>query len=491
MVGCCGSRRQWLAAVLAWAVSRSWAFELPDLSGSSSAVLSTQEEARIGRELMRELRSREPTYWDDPALAEYLTELTAQVAAGATGSLLPFQAFLLKDWTINAFALPGGYLGFHAGLVALAEDEAELAAVVAHEVAHVAQRHLAQMLEQQQGGMWLVLGSLLLAIAAARGGAGGGQLPEAVMAAGQAAAAQQQLTFSRAFEHDADRVGLELLARAGFDPEGAVRFFSRLLRATRVAEAGGFPPYLRTHPLTVERISDLENRIQSVAFRERYPQRARLRDPLGFAWVRGTVLSERGTPSEALARANAAPDDPVGQVWRIRAALRAGAVAEAEAWGRHYRSSWPAGRWRALWEAELLRARGAPREAWQRLAEALTAQPDSQALLAAAVRQALAVGEKEWAWQQALAAARRAPSDLTWRLVGEVAAARSDAGWVHRAQGERYALEGRWQAALDQFEKAGAARRDDDFWRAEVQARANAMRAEWRAERQTRSSGGR
>ncbi|MFN4021499.1 MAG: M48 family metalloprotease [Hydrogenophilus thermoluteolus] len=482
------SMRRRFVGFLGLAVSGvAGAFQLPDLSGSSATVFSAQEEAAVGRAAMREIRERDPSYWDDPALAEYLTGLTQQLAAGLTGRLdVPvFTAFLLKDWTINAFALPGGYLGFHAGLIAATESEAELAAVAAHEVAHVAQHHIAQMLEQQKGASLWVLGSLLIAALAARSGTG--QLPEAAAAAGSAAAAQQQLAFSRAFERDADRVGLELLARAGFAPEGAVRFFGRLLNATRLGETG-FPPYLRTHPLTIERIADLDNRIQSGEFRARFGSAGKeALDPWGFAFVRGTVLAERGTAGEALAQARAAAQDPVGQVWRVRAALRAGERAAAKEWLVRFVQQWPEGRWRALWEAEAWRALGNLAEALAVLRRALSAQPESLALRAAAVRTAIAAGEREWAWQQAREGVERYPKrDLAWRLLGEVAAARGDQAWQHRAQGERFALDERWQAALDQFEKARLARREDDIWVAEVQVRANRMREAIRAEQRER-----
>ncbi len=480
-------RRRLLFGLGVLAARPAWPFQLPDLSGSSATLLSARDEEKLGRSVVREIRDRDPAYWDDPALAEYLTGLTVRIRGGLTARLdVPaFNAFLLKDWTINAFALPGGYIGFHAGLIAATETESELAAVAAHEVAHVAQHHIAQMLEQQQGSSLLVLGSILLAALAARSGSG--QLPEAAVAAGSAAAAQQQLTYSRAFERDADRVGLELLAQAGFEPAGAVRFFGRLLRATRLGETS-FPPYLRTHPLTVERIADLENRIQSGEFRTRFPSPGKAAlDPWGFAFTRGTVLAERGTAAEALAQASSAESDPVGQVWRIRAALRAGKSEEARAELERVVKEWPSGRWRALLIAETWRALGDEGAAFGELQTALAKNPESLALRAAAVRAAIAVGKTAWAWQAAEEGASRYPkSDLAWRLVGEAAAARGDTAWRHRAQGERLALDERWQAALDQFEKARVARRDDDIWVAEVQARINRMREAIRWEERDR-----
>ena len=191
---------------------------------------------------------------------------------------------------LNAFALPGGFIGVHTGLVLAAQTESELAGVMAHEIGHVTQRHIARMLAKQRESAALALGALLLALLASRaGGSSSGDMAQAAIVGTQAAMIQQQLNFSREAEREADRVGFQTLTDGGFDSRGMEGFFGRLQSGTRIYESAA-PAYLRTHPMTVERISDMQNRTRNL----RVKQRA---DSLDFQLIRARlrVLQETTT----------------------------------------------------------------------------------------------------------------------------------------------------------------------------------------------------
>lgn len=283
-------RRLFLSLSLAAFTAQGWAYQLPDLGAVATDAFSTQEEEDVGRMVMVQVREREPNYIDDPELEDYLNALGRKLADASDQPFRRYRFFVLRDPTINAFALPGGYIVVHSGLILTAESESELAAVLAHEMGHVIHRHIAQLIDKQRTTSAVMLGSMILAILAAR--TGGSQVAEAAATGGQAFAVQQQLGFSREFEHDADRTGLDILAKAGFDPSAAPRFFGRLLRESRLYENNA-PVYMRTHPLTTDRIADLENRISSPTFK--YSLRPRL-DSLGFSAARAKLMAMNGTP---------------------------------------------------------------------------------------------------------------------------------------------------------------------------------------------------
>ena len=197
---------------------------------------------------------------------------------------------MVRDPQINAFALPGGYIGIHTGLLLAAQSESEVAGVVAHEIAHVTQRHIARMISQQGQSQLMSMAAMAVAILAARSNS---QVAEAAMAFGQAGVMQSQLNFTRDNEREADRVGVQLLDGAGFDPRGMASFFERLQRATRVYE-GGAPAYLRTHPLTFERIGDIQGRVEQMPYRQ-------VPDSLEFQLIRAKLRAENDTPREAIA----------------------------------------------------------------------------------------------------------------------------------------------------------------------------------------------
>lgn len=244
--------------------SSAQAAGLPTL-GDGASSLTTGEERRLGDSIVRELY-RDPDYLDDPVLQEYVEGiwLHLQDAARKNGELSPeleerfaWTLLLGKDRQVNAFALPGGYMGVYLGLIGVVSSGDELASVIAHETSHITQRHIARMMAQQGKQTPLMLASMLLgALAATRS-------PDAAMAimmGGPAAVMQNQLNFSRAMESEADRMGYSLMSPAGFAPQGFVSMFGKLQQASRLNDNGSWP-YLRSHPLTTQRIADMDSRI--------------------------------------------------------------------------------------------------------------------------------------------------------------------------------------------------------------------------------------
>lgn len=238
---------------------------LPSMGSASSAELSPQMERTLGNAIMEQGR-RDPTYISDPDVNQYLSGLgqrLANHASGGTGQ--PITVFSIKDPQINAFALPGGYIGINSGLVVTAQSESELASVIAHEIGHVAQRHIARGMTQRSQSsavMWASMAGALLAALA-----GSGDLAMGVAAFGQAAAVDRQLGFSRQAEQEADRAGFEMMRKAGFDPSGAVRMFQHLSAASRLNEGMGGGAYASTHPMSIQRMSDMQNRAASTGSR--------------------------------------------------------------------------------------------------------------------------------------------------------------------------------------------------------------------------------
>lgn len=251
-------------SVALWAppVALSQPSGIPSMGAASSAELSPALERTLGEAIMEQGR-RDPTYIADPDVSQYLTELGRELARHAsTASAQPITVFALRDRQINAFALPGGYIGINSGLMVAAESESELASVVAHEIGHVMQRHIARGMTQSSQSSAIMMASLAGALLAAL--AGSGDLAMGVAAFGQAAAVDQRLGFSRQAEQEADRVGFDMMKRAGYDPRGMLDMFNRLSNVARLNEGAGGNVYTRTHPLSIQRMSDIENRARAI-----------------------------------------------------------------------------------------------------------------------------------------------------------------------------------------------------------------------------------
>jgi beta-barrel assembly-enhancing protease len=241
----------------------AWAqHNLPALGDSATEDFGVGTERKLGDQIMREIR-RDPDYLDDPVLLEYLQTLWSPLVAQAraNGNIaadfdarFAWEAFLVRDRSVNAFALPGGFIGVHLGLIAITATPDELASVLAHELTHVTQRHIARSFaNSKRQSMISIAGLILGVLAASRANSGDGI--NAAIVGSQAVAAQGQLNFSREMEREADRIGFAVLTGAGYSPAGMAAMFEKLDQASRLNDSGGFP-YLRSHPLTSERIGE-------------------------------------------------------------------------------------------------------------------------------------------------------------------------------------------------------------------------------------------
>lgn len=276
-----------LLALLLAAAPALAADTLPDLGDPSQEVMSPQQEQQIGEQAMIEIRA-DKSFLDDTEVSDYLNWLGDRLVANSSEPGQPFEFFALQDHNINAFAMPGGFVGVNSGLILAAQSESELASVLAHEVSHVTQHHMARMMAGERYDSLATIAAAAIAIVAARNS------PNAAPAvlAGPGAAIAHHLAFSREHEQEADRIGLATLEKSGFDTRAMPMFFERLLRETRLLDTNA-PYWMLTHPVTTDRISDIDNRVRQMPFHL-------VPDSLEFQLVRSKLRVMDMTPGEAV-----------------------------------------------------------------------------------------------------------------------------------------------------------------------------------------------
>lgn len=285
-----GFMKRWIVGLgLAVLCGLTVAYELPDLGDSSSTTLSSKDEMALGRQVMQEIRA-DPAYFSDPESVDFISSVGHRLLAVSDdlGDQHHFEFFILEDPTLNAFALPGGFIGVHTALIEAAENESELASVLAHEISHVTQHHIARAMEDQNKNLPLSLAAMAAAILAARSspdGAMGG------LVGAQAGMIQAQLNNSRENEREADRLGIRRLLKSDYDPKAMASFFVKLGRYGRFYE--GLPASLQTHPLTTERLAEIQDRLQSIPYRQ-------VQDGPDFALIQARIAALVGTTHEAL-----------------------------------------------------------------------------------------------------------------------------------------------------------------------------------------------
>lgn len=445
---------------------------LPDLGEAAQGAFSPRNERRIGESIMREIR-RDPAYLDDPESTAYIESLGRRLVAVSVESRGDFEFFLVSDPTINAFALPGGFVGVHTGLILASQAESELAGVMAHEVAHVTQRHIARIIDKQSQLTLPLIAGLIIAMLAARSNS---QISQAAIATTQAGAIQASLNYTRDFEREADRVGFQLLEQAGYDVNGMPAFFERLNRARRLTEVNA-PAYLRTHPLDLERMADLQGRATSTRYRQSP-------DSLDYLLVRAKLRAMQGSSRDAI------------NVFELQLKEKRFASESAARYGlalAHTRSR----EWRRAGEELALARKGGPSH-W--MFDTLEASIKVGLGQGVAARETLERSRKEFGALHPLTVAyldllqslgqhkealpiaeelvRARPRDArTQAMLAKAYASMGRRALQHRAQSEVYYLGGSVPAAIEQLQLARGAPDADFYLQSAADSRIRELRA--------------
>jgi len=444
---------------------------LPDLGDAGQALLSPQTERRIGEEIMRDMRLHEPDFVDDAEVTSYLNALGNRLVANSQDVRQDFEFFLIKDPTLNAFAMPGGYIGVHTGLIVAAQSESELAAVLAHEIAHVTQRHMARMASREGELSTAMLAAMAVAILSRNS-----QLGSAAMTIGQASAITAQIGFTRDFEREADRLGFLTLEKSNFDLSAMPAFFLRLQKAGRLYENNA-PAYLRTHPVTSERIADAQNRIEGLPYRQ-------TPDSLDFQLVRAKLRAEQGTPREALTQAEADlrdrkfSNETAARYGFAAALLRAKEPARAEAELAPLMKAADHPMYAGL-AARIRQGSGDDRGAADMISLALVRYPNNRALNYAYIESLQRLGRNREATSVLDEQIKNYPRDArlhTLRAKGYAALGKRLL--QHQAQAEAYLLQGSLPAAVEQLELAQKSGDGDFYQLSSVDARLRKLKAQ-------------
>lgn len=423
--------------------------DLPEMGASADGVMTPISEQRLGQTFMRSVR-KAMKILDDPLVNDYIQSLGKRLVASAKGGGMPFSFFVVDDPQMNAFAGPSGYIGVFSGLILSAESESELAAVLAHEIAHVTQRHLLRTIEDQQKLMGPA--TALLIVAAILGAQVSADAGLAAAVGAQAAMAQHQINFTRDNEKEADRIGITSLAAAGFEPHAMPAFFERISKATRIYETNA-PEFLRTHPVESNRIAEGLSRADQYGYRQRsddlryYLVRASLREQIlgspakAVEYFTQTLAEERHRNEEAdryglaLALMHGNKLEPARQESKRLLGRRPNEVAYI------------------LLDAQIDQRSGLAPEALRKLTEALRMQPSSYPLLMGQAEVAMAAGQPKLASQALSQAARQRPEDARiQQMLSDAYLKQGNAYGVHRHLAERHYLEGQLETAVRQLE---------------------------------------
>ncbi len=491
---------------------------LPALGEASVDELSPAAEQRLGDQIFQEF-TRLGVVFDDPEATDILAAraqklLHAAQALGHSEVGRPFRFFMVRDPSINAFALPGGYIGIHTGLITASDREDEVMSVLSHEIGHVTQRHIARMFGQQRQSSGVMMAAMLLAVLAAGARSADGAMGAITL--GQTLAAREQMAFSRDAEREADRVGLQILTESGFDPQAMSSMFERLSQAGRLYDNNA-PAYLRSHPLTTERIADVQSRLQSdpdilSALRQRPPAV----NSRPYDWLRSRLMAQADSRVDGLRRARQKFE---AALLEPRPPLPDSALHYGLAWVALAQRDFVGARQHATQaESSVRAAQGLSevepllvhlnlriamadsgmtdhRRTLENLADAGAARaPQSRAVMRAAVEARLmAEASPEVTAQLARALTQTWPWDpQSWSLLGRAEAARGMRTAQHAAIAEQYALAGAYPAAIEQLMLARTAGDADFITLSKIDARLAVLRGHLRREQIERErSGGR
>jgi predicted Zn-dependent protease len=444
---------------------------LPDLGDVSATVLSPLQEQRIADQIMREVMASDDVV-SDVEITDYVQALGYRLGANGPDKSQKFNFFVVKDNTINAFAMPGGVIGVHTGLILAANSESEVAGVLGHEIGHVVQHHMARMLAQQKRDTIINMASFALAILASRANP---QLAGGAMTAASAGGIQKQLDYTRENEREADRVGMQILAAAGFDTHGMSSFFETLQKGSRFSD-GSAPSFLRTHPVTTERISDVKSREAAGTFRM-------LSYSPDFDYVKAKLVAGLNSPSLAI---SVFQDNLQQRKYNNEAAQHYGlAVAylrkndpdSAEKELKWLRTNAPKHAMFATLAANIEVTRKRPEQAAQLYAAGLAEYPGNRALIYGYAEHFLNLGQPDKVLKLVSEKQSDYPDDpYLYELMSRAYAAQGKQLLLHQAQGEAYFRRYNIPRAVEQMDLAAKAGDGDFYQRSIVEARLNQLK---------------
>jgi len=425
---------------------RAEELKLPNLGESSTSMFSAEFEHQLGRTWLRIFRSQVPTV-DDPLLHDYLEHLIYLLVSHSKLEDRRVEVVIVDSPEINAFAVPGGVIGINNGLLLYAQTEDELVTVLSHEIAHLSQRHFSRGVEFQQKNQPLTLAAMLASFVLLA--TVGGDAGMAAMSATQAAAQSSALRYSRTNEQEADRVGMQTLVDAGFDPHAAPSMFERMMQASRYSNTERIPEFLRTHPLSENRIADTRNRARQ------YPKQ----EPsvsLDYQLMRARVANQLATsPEEAVQkfRGELAGTPRSAEAATYGLVLALTAAGKADEAGLELDGIWSKSPDRVEYiiaDAEIDMARNQPGKAVSKLAARLKVTPGNHALTMTYAK-ALMMDQKPHIAEEVLVAQSKLnPGDPgLWYLLAEVQGLAGNIVGLHQARAEYFILNGN----LDQAEK--------------------------------------
>lgn len=450
-------------------------FDLPDIGSSADTVMTGAEEQRLGRAFMRSVRSALPVI-DDPLLTDYIDSLGKRLVAASGDATGRYHFFLIDEPVVNAFAGPDGHIGVYAGLLLASETENELAAVLAHEIAHVTQRHLFRAFEDQK--RMSIPTTALLVAAAILGAQVDSQLGAAAIAGVQAASLQRQINFTRDNEKEADRIGIATLAAADFDPYAMAGFFERLSKAGRVYENAA-PELLRTHPVTTDRIAESLERAGRFGHKQRP-------DDLRYHLARA-ALRERsyGSADKAVAHFRSSLDskryrsEAAERYGHALASARAGDLATARRQAAWLMDKHPNQPEVLVLDARLTTRAGNPAEAINKLRAEVGLRPGSLPLRIAYAEALMAAGKPSRALETLEDVERRQGGNaLLYALMADAALKSGRKADTYRLRAEKHYAEGDIEPAIRQLEIALRQRDIAYHDAAKLQARLQVMEAE-------------
>jgi predicted Zn-dependent protease len=449
--------------------------QLPELGDESVTVISPAQERKLGEDFMRKAR-RSLKFVDDAELNEYVQQLGTKLVVASDGAYKDFRFFMIDDASINAFAVPGGFVGVHTGLVLNTQNESELASVLAHETAHVTQRHIPRLINEEQKANLPTMAALLATILLA--GSGHGDVATAGAALTTATSAQRGINFTRSFEEEADRIGMGILARANFDPRAMPIFFERMQTANRYNESN-LPEFLRTHPVTTNRIADSRNRAET------YPTK-NYSNSSEFEHVRAKVRAL--APGDASEIARGFKENIIQGKYRdlnserygyALALLRAKDIPAARSEALKLTALAHRNPYYGILAAEIEMADGKYKEAAAIYRDLYRRQPNSLPVARHTAQALLKTGQTKEAYAILKPLVRRYPENPDLQKMLATAAGETGAKIeAHQALAEHYYLNGNPNAALDQLRLAARLVGDNFYLQASIDARSQAIRDE-------------